>query len=212
MGITERKEREKKQRVDAILDAAQRVLAEKGMETATVNDVANEAELGKGTLYLYFKSKEEILTALCGEALEDLHASFIKAAKKEKTGLDKIHALGHAYFGFYKKSPLKFQLLNYLNHNPGENDSPHTQSCLLSAQKTIGFMVECLVQGMQDKSISKHIDPLQTAMLLWSSSTGVIQTLSVHEENLKNDFGIKAKTLTDYYFSMINSMLKEYKP
>jgi hypothetical protein len=65
---------------------------------------------------------------------------------------------------------------------------------------------------MEDKSISKHIDPLQTAMLLWSSSTGVIQTISVHQEHLKNEFGIKIKSFTDYYFSMINTMLKEYKP
>jgi AcrR family transcriptional regulator len=212
MGITERKEREKKQRVDAILEAAQHVLKQKGMEAATVNDVAKQAELGKGTLYLYFNSKEEILVALCSEALEELHDSFVKAAQKQKTGIEKVNALGYAYFDFYKKYPLKFQLINYLNHNTGNDDSVHLQSCLQSAQKTIGFMVHCLIQGMEDKSISKHIDPLQTALLLWSSSTGIIQTLSVHEENLKKDFGIKTKSFTEYYFNMINSMLKEYKP
>ncbi|MFI5203036.1 MAG: TetR/AcrR family transcriptional regulator [Flavobacteriales bacterium] len=215
MGITERKEREKKQRVDTILEAAQQVLTEKGMEAATVNDVALQAELGKGTLYLYFKSKDEILQALCNEALEELQASFVKATKNKKTGLEKMTAIGMAYFEFYKKSPLKFQLINYLNHSTpetGEAPSIQMQQCLGTAQKTIGYMVECILQGMEDKSISKHIDPLQTALLCWSASTGVIQSISVHGDYMKKDFGINANTFTSYYFSLMNSMLKEYKP
>ena len=58
MGITERKEREKLQRREDILNAAERVFFSKGHKNSTMDDVAEEAELSKGTLYLYFKSKE----------------------------------------------------------------------------------------------------------------------------------------------------------
>ena len=60
MGIAERKEREKEQRRKAILDAAEKVFFEKGLKYSTMDDVAEEAELSKGTLYLYFKNKEEL--------------------------------------------------------------------------------------------------------------------------------------------------------
>ena len=58
MGIQERKEREKLQRREDIIDAAEKVFFKKDLDSATMDDVANEAELSKGTLYIYFKSKK----------------------------------------------------------------------------------------------------------------------------------------------------------
>ncbi len=47
-----------------ILDAATRVFAEKGYHRATTKDIAREAEIAEGTIYLYFKNKSELLIAL----------------------------------------------------------------------------------------------------------------------------------------------------
>ena len=60
MGIAERKEREKEHRRNTILDAAEEVFFSKGINLATMDEVAERAELSKGTLYLYFKNKEEL--------------------------------------------------------------------------------------------------------------------------------------------------------
>ena len=57
MGIHERKEREKEHRRDEILNAAQKVFFEKGLQSATMDEIAEAAELSKGTLYLYYGSK-----------------------------------------------------------------------------------------------------------------------------------------------------------
>ena len=59
MGIAERKEREKLQRRKDIIDAAEKVFFYRGFESATMDEIAEKVELSKGTLYLYFKSKEE---------------------------------------------------------------------------------------------------------------------------------------------------------
>ncbi|MBA2269272.1 MAG: TetR/AcrR family transcriptional regulator [Chthoniobacterales bacterium] len=48
-------------REDLILDAADRLLARYGYKKMTVEDVANEAGIGKGTVYLHFRSKEEVV-------------------------------------------------------------------------------------------------------------------------------------------------------
>src|SRR5262249_16762278 len=48
---------------DAILDAAERLLARYGFKKTTIDDLAREAGIGKGTVYLHFPSKEEV--ALC---------------------------------------------------------------------------------------------------------------------------------------------------
>ena len=60
MGIRERKEREKERRRQQITVAAKKVFSDKGFNRATMDDIANEAELSPGTLYLYFKNKEEL--------------------------------------------------------------------------------------------------------------------------------------------------------
>jgi AcrR family transcriptional regulator len=60
MGIQERKERERGRRRQQIMIAAKRVFSFKGFNKATMEDIASEAELSPGTLYLYFKNKDEL--------------------------------------------------------------------------------------------------------------------------------------------------------
>ena len=69
-----RRERERQERRDAMLGAARVVFAEKGYETATLDEVAERAGFGKGTLYNYFPGgKEEILLALMDDVFGSLN-------------------------------------------------------------------------------------------------------------------------------------------
>jgi TetR/AcrR family fatty acid metabolism transcriptional regulator len=62
-----------------ILDAAIAVIAEKGFHNSRVSDIAARADVADGTIYLYFKSKEQILMS----ALDSAFQSFFRTAKKE---------------------------------------------------------------------------------------------------------------------------------
>ncbi len=73
MGIQERKRRERKRRRRQIMTAARKVFSIKGFTKTTMEDIAREAELSPGTLYLYFKNKEELYASLSVEILEHLH-------------------------------------------------------------------------------------------------------------------------------------------
>ncbi|HEY68902.1 MAG TPA: helix-turn-helix transcriptional regulator, partial [Thermoflexia bacterium] len=67
-----RREREKEERRQSILRAAREVFFENGFHRATVDNVAERAEVSKGTVYLYFESKETILAHLLLEGLGEL--------------------------------------------------------------------------------------------------------------------------------------------
>jgi len=67
-----------------ILDAAIAVIGEKGFHNSRVSDIADRADVADGTIYLYFKSKEQILMA----ALDSAFEAFLRQAKKEMSGLD----------------------------------------------------------------------------------------------------------------------------
>lgn len=64
MGILERKEREKRQRKELILEGARKLFQERGFLNVTMSDLAESAELSIGTLYLYFKNKDDIYAGL----------------------------------------------------------------------------------------------------------------------------------------------------
>src|SRR5258708_40254095 len=67
--VSLRRRESSEQRRSAILHAARTVFARKGYENTVVEDIAGEAGIGKGTLYLYFPSKEQIyLAALIADA------------------------------------------------------------------------------------------------------------------------------------------------
>ncbi|MEM1096870.1 MAG: TetR/AcrR family transcriptional regulator [Bacteroidota bacterium] len=59
-----RRERERLARREAMLEAAALVFAERGFDNATLDEIAQRAEFGKGTLYNYFSSKDELLLAV----------------------------------------------------------------------------------------------------------------------------------------------------
>ncbi len=64
LGIRERKEREKERRRREIQAAAKRIFLLKGFNSATVEDIADKAELSPATIYSYFKNKQELFASL----------------------------------------------------------------------------------------------------------------------------------------------------
>ena len=79
MGIKQRRRREKEHRRQQILDAARTLLFEKGLNAISVNQIARQAELAVGTIYFYFRSKEDIFAVLQEEGLELLLADVQRA-------------------------------------------------------------------------------------------------------------------------------------
>ena len=68
---------DKRERQQAILDAAERLLARSPERVANMAEVADEAGLAKGTVYLYFPSKEELLLALHERNIDDFFGALL---------------------------------------------------------------------------------------------------------------------------------------
>ncbi|MCA1816333.1 MAG: TetR/AcrR family transcriptional regulator [Acidobacteria bacterium] len=66
---------------DLILDAADRLLARYGYRKMTVDDIAREAGIGKGTIYLHFKSKEEVALSRIDRVIEQLKDRLLEMAR-----------------------------------------------------------------------------------------------------------------------------------
>src|SRR5512132_1527345 len=79
-------------RRDALLAAAVRVFGESGFESATMERIAQEANVAKGTTYLYYRSKQSIYDAALGNGLEELDARTRSAMERAGNPRDAITA------------------------------------------------------------------------------------------------------------------------
>jgi len=85
VGIKERKERERKQRSNDILEAARHLFETKGFLNTTLQDVAKEAEISVGLIYRYFQSKEDIFASLALKGAEKVDRNTKAILKKSQS-------------------------------------------------------------------------------------------------------------------------------
>ena len=136
MSISDRREREKIQRRNTIIDAAEKLFFSKGFANTTMDEVAEIVELSKGTLYLYFKSKEELYGAIIQRAMDILKDMFKEAAATDGNGLTRINAVGMTFYDFYKKYPFHFQALFHreLNNAILSKDKPQFEELMMQGE------------------------------------------------------------------------------
>ncbi|MCU0563601.1 MAG: TetR/AcrR family transcriptional regulator [Desulfobacterales bacterium] len=176
MGIQERKEREKERRRQQIMVAAKRVFSEKGFNKATMEDIAQEAELSPGTLYLYFKNKEELYASLSLRILQYLllrieHVNAMKASGPD----EKLTALMDAMYDVYEFDPLI--IINMFHLQSSDTLRNLTPQLLDEIKELTGKSMKSIVQIFKDGVsrglfIDRH--PVALADTFWSLFSGVI--------------------------------------
>lgn len=189
MGIQERKEREKERRRHQIMVAAKRVFSEKGFNKTTIEDIAREAELSPGTLYLYFKNKDDLYASLSLGILQYLlirleHINSEKNLNPEQ----KLEALKEAMYGVYEFDPLI--LINMFHLQSSEtlkNLSPQLLSEIKNlSQKSLEGMANIFEYGIKHKVFIKK-NSLALANIIWALFSGIVLWIEskriIHNEN-----------------------------
>jgi TetR/AcrR family fatty acid metabolism transcriptional regulator len=88
-----------------IIEAAVRVFARNGYYNSRVSDVAREAGIASGTIYLYFKTKDEILVTLFREKMAEFVATVRKAIAGEPDAVVKLRGLIRLHFKLLEEYP-----------------------------------------------------------------------------------------------------------
>jgi AcrR family transcriptional regulator len=119
MGTAERRQREREQRLREIVDAAERVFAQKGFSGATMEEIAVAAELSPATLYIYFKNKYDLWARLNLSMLQTLVEQVGALAQLPADDpMDKIRGMSDALFRVYEHNPSL--LINFLHLQASE--------------------------------------------------------------------------------------------
>jgi AcrR family transcriptional regulator len=183
--LQKRREQEKQVRQDAILDAAEKMFGEKGYDRTSMDDIARTASLSRALLYVYFKDKAAIQRGIILRAAERLRERFSEALDSEQLGLQKIKAIGQAYYHFWQEEPDYFEALTKAPTAMQEADDDEAQVMIDRELENMQLMVKALEEGLKDGSIGgKQVkDPFQTALYLRGALHGVIM-MCQHEAGM----------------------------
>lgn len=111
MSVTQaRKDRERAEREELILDHAQRSLLKDGFQNLNLDDLARSVEYSKGTLYLHFKTKEDIALAVATRAIRERAEFFERGAAFKGTSRERMRAIGFACCHFAHVYPDYFNV------------------------------------------------------------------------------------------------------
>jgi AcrR family transcriptional regulator len=90
-------------RRETILDAGRKLFKDKGFEATTVDEIATVAELGKGTIYSYFKSKDEIYIAILETEFEVLKEWMNQAIAKATSAVNALNNLYETFIQYNRE-------------------------------------------------------------------------------------------------------------
>jgi AcrR family transcriptional regulator len=176
MGIQERKERERERRRQQIMVAAKRVFSVKGFTKSTMEDIAQEAELSPGTLYLYFKNKDELYASLSLRILRYLNIRVEHVLKENSLApWQRVASLKDALYDVYEFDPLI--LINMFHLQSSETLKSLSDELLNEIQdlsrNSLGGMAEIFKDGIEQGTfIDRH--PNALADIIWSLFSGVV--------------------------------------
>jgi AcrR family transcriptional regulator len=175
MAIHERQLRDRERRRQQIIAASKRVFVSKGIK-ATIKDIAEEAELSPGTLYIYFKNKDELYASLSIRLLKHLNLRLQRV--KEMSGTSpgqRIKRIQEALSESYEIDPPVFITLSHLQASETlDNISPDLLEQIMGLlRQSLGTLADIFASDMDAGGIAEH-DPKELALILWALFSGLV--------------------------------------
>ncbi len=205
MGTRERRERERKMRKNQILSAARELLAENGIAGTSMNQIAERAELSVGTLYIYFKNKEDLYASLQEEGLDLLYDSITKAVEKGGTPLDKLRQIARTYLKFSEKEKNYFEIINYFLTTPEIVFPQELKERIDAHGNKIVRLVEDILKKNTISTYAPEKELRRHAIVFWSSLHGLLQFRKLESTILKG------MSFLDIYLYCAEIVLESFK-
>jgi TetR/AcrR family transcriptional regulator len=209
--IQNRKKREKDQRIQGILSAAKKVFFSKGYQRTTMDEVAFEAEISKPTIYQYFRTKDELYSALMLPFLEEFGAAFEAIEKKleakmYKKGRVLVKDIFRAFVKSYETAPDSLRVANtFFQHADLIKELSETSRSIISERGRHDFeLARRVLEEAARQKLIKDKDPYALSDIVWGMLLGITQVMDMkavrsgdHNTHLKTTLTEAEKILAD---------------
>ena len=158
MGMSERRARQLEDRRERILDSALHLFHEEGFETITMQDIADAAEISKGSLYLQFTNKEDLIVSLLERTFDRLEEIVQTESAAPGSARERLDRIVQAYIALARENgghSLNLWLLPRLSPQP---DSPQQTLILSRIERLSGLVTVIFDEGAKDGTVRAEID------------------------------------------------------
>ena len=171
VGISERKQKEKEELKALILQAAKKLFVEKGVEQTTIRNIAAAIEYSVGTVYVYFKDKNDIFNELHTQGFMQLGKD-MRVLHNVENPMERLKALGRVYINFAMENPDMYDLM-FSMKAPMEFLESHHQEQWQEGQSTFDVLKATVRQCLDEGYFKNHsLEPLSFA--IWSIVHGMV--------------------------------------
>ncbi len=146
-----------------------RVIARRGMTAATMQEIADEAGVAKGTIYLYFRDRDELVEKTFDRAITALHQRLDAALESEGSFEQKLRAVLAAEMLFFREHREFFRLYISLRYPEGKRQK---RTCP-QYQTRLARVAAVLEQAMERGEI-RRMDPARLALFISEGISAVI--------------------------------------
>ncbi len=185
---------------ETILAAAVRVFAEEGYFRSTVSQIAREAGVADGTIYLYFQNKEDILATFVRQHSLQFFEAFSERVKEAKTAVEKLRLLVNLHFTVAQRDRWKALVYQVEMRRSSRLMRKEIKDALKAYHDVVGQIVE---EGQQEGSIRHDVQLGLVKRMIFASVDEVITTWVL--AGGKYDLAALADPLVDLFLKGISS-------
>lgn len=152
-----------------------RVIARKGMAAATMQEIADEAGVAKGTIYLYFRDREELVEKTFESAMQQLMAQIDEALEKDAPFEERFRAVTSAQLAFFFENREFFRLYLSMRMPEGSPQQQRRQkkTCQPQYRTRVQKLADILAQAMEGGEI-RRVDAFRLALFIIEGSTAIL--------------------------------------
>lgn len=183
---------------DNIVGAAKELFEKKGIEKTTMDDIAKQADYSKSTIYVYFKSKEDIYNAILKDYVDVLAKELGSFINDEGDFEDCYYQLCECLVGFQEKYPKYYSSLLGETQITNSKKNVSVNSGLFAGLDELIYKL--LKLGQKNKLLKKDIELQPTVLYMWSAISGIIQVAERKGEDIDKKLNMNKDEYLRYSF------------
>lgn len=198
MGISERREREKEERRTTILSHAKTLIQEYGVNSFSMQDIADRAEISKATLYLYFKNKDDLMNSLVSESCKEFVNYVNVRITNKMSGAEALRALWMSYIDIFGESADIFIGIGIKNSFIIDRDIKEAELKYEERPffRLIQLIERIIEKGVKDGTLLQTINPQKITNILIMIASAVVQNAASLPEEMRNSKAIVSEMRT----------------
>jgi len=178
---------------ERILEVAENLFIQKGIERVTIGDIATASRLTRATIYKYFSNKEEMVREIfkiVTKGWQERHKQEVWGFKG--TGHQQLEKFITVYFGYLYQNPREASFVAEINYLYGKKWSVEkfTNTMLENLREDRDLILESIQKGIKDGSLRADLEPELMLAAFFNFVPGMISRFGVMGNKVEEEFGI----------------------